>query len=283
MLYILYENSGVYSGRALRNELAKRMKTPVTGGYPKRLLMLAKKHGTPEHIINMGCTEALPLETTVFNDRDKVRASSNKRQARIAFHELGVPSPELFLRPAQVPDSAFPVVGRTTYHKKGQGFWLCRNRNELNRAATAGATHFLQFIPATREYRVHLFAKTKRLHEEGRKPEDYVSLKISEKVWQGQGQPNPNEPQKNHEFGWTFLGPQDRREDELDVVRHAAKEAMAALGLDFGAVDIMYQIRSKIPYALEVNSTPSLADENANTCEVYAERFVKILTQGTAE
>jgi glutathione synthase/RimK-type ligase-like ATP-grasp enzyme len=96
-------------------------------------------------------------------------------------------------------------------------------------------------------------------------------------VWTGEGQPNSDEPQKNHEFGWTFLGAQNRREEELDVVRHAAKEAMAALGMDFGAVDVMYRIRTKRPYVLEVNSTPSLADENADTCERYAQRILRTI------
>ncbi len=90
--------------------------------------------------------------------------------------------------------------------------------------------------------------------------------------------PSKNAPQKNHEFGWTFLGPQDRRVEELDVVRHAAKQGIAALGLDCGAVDVMYRVRSKQPYVLEVNSTPSLSDENANTCEVYATRILKTLS-----
>ena len=105
----------------------------------------------------------------------------------------------------------------------------------------------------------------------------YISIKVSEKVWQGETQPDPNEPQKNHEFGWTFLGQQNRRGEELDVVRYAAKQAIAALGMDFGAVDVMYKLRTKQPFVLEVNSTPSLSDDNANTCEVYAKRILKTL------
>ncbi|KKL94338.1 hypothetical protein LCGC14_1865710, partial [marine sediment metagenome] len=63
----------------------------------------------------------------------------------------------------------------------------------------------------------------------------------------------------------------------LDVVRYAAKQAIAALGLDFGAVDVMYKIKDKRPYVLEVNSTPSLADDTADTCEVYAKRILSML------
>jgi D-alanine-D-alanine ligase-like ATP-grasp enzyme len=135
----------------------------------------------------------------------------------------------------------------------------------------------MEFIPKTREYRVHVFTKARALEKEERSPEDYVSFKISEKVWTGEGKPDPDEPQKNHDFGWTFLGPQNRRKEELDVVRYVAKEAISALGMHFGAVDVMYRIGNKRPYVLEINSAPSLSDDNADTCERYAARILKTL------
>jgi carbamoylphosphate synthase large subunit len=206
-----------------------------------------------------------------------VRTSSNKRRARQSFEELGVPAPKLFLKGSSIGKEDLPVVGRTSYHSKGRGFWFCKTLAEVRAAVKAGATHFLEFIPRTREYRVHTFVKARALEKEERAPEDFVSVKISEKVWQGGGTPDVDEPQKNHEFGWTFLGPQNRREEELDVVRNVAKQAISALGMDFGAVDVMYRIRNKRPYVLEVNSTPSLSDDNADTCERYATRILKTL------
>ena len=98
-------------------------------------------------------------------------------------------------------------------------------------------------------------------------------------MWQGKGAPDKNTPQKNHEFGWSFIGQQDRREEELNVVRYAAKQAGAALGMDFGAVDVMYDIRTKLPYVLEINSTPSMSNDNANTGKVYAERVCRTINR----
>jgi len=274
-MFVLYKNTGVHSGRALRKMLADLMDEPVRGGYPKRFASVLRSGETPKLVINLGVTDDLPYEGRIINTQDMVRAASNKKQARIIFGEAGVPSPTLYLKTADIRKEDLPVIGRTSYHCKGQGFWFCKTLEAVKRAAREGATHFLEFIPDTREYRVHTFSKKRCLGEETRTPEDYVSIKISEKVWQGDGAPNAAEPQKNHEFGWTFLGPQNRREEELDVVRHAAKQAIAALGLDFGAVDVMYRVRAKQPYVLEVNSTPSLSDENATTCEVYANRILK--------
>lgn len=276
-MFVLYKNTGVHSGRALRKMLADLYGERVRGGYPKRFASVLKGGENPKIVINLGVTDDLPYEGELLNTQDMVRAASNKKKARQVFAEQGVPAPELFLKPSEVSKDDLPVVGRTSYHKKGEGFWFCKTLTEVKRAAKEGATHFLEYVPNTREYRVHTFIKAKYREEEERKPENYVSIKISEKVWQGDIAPDKDEPQKNHEFGWTFLGPQNRREEELDVVRHAAKQAIAALGLDFGAVDVMYRVRAKQPYVLEVNSTPSLSDENATTCEVYANRILKTI------
>ena len=282
MLFVLYQNSGVYSGRALRRMLAGMHGGKVLGGYPKRFAWVLRK-STPSHVINLGTTGEISFDGSVVNPREMVQAASNKRQARIAFQEAEVPSPKLFLRGSDITKAELPVIGRTSYHNKGKGFWFCKTLNEVRRAVERGATHFLEFVPKTREYRVHTFCKKRAFGKESRKTEDYVSVKLVEKVWQGKNKPDPGQVQKNHEFGWVFLGHQDRREEELDVVRYAAKQAIAALGLDFGAVDVMYRIKDKRPYVLEVNSTPSLADDTADTCEVYAKRILSMLGEKAAK
>lgn len=275
-LFVLYQNSGVYSGRALRKMLAGMHGGRVIGGYPNRFASILRK-STPDCVINLGTTGEIKYSGKIVNSRDMVRAASNKRAARIAFQEAEVPAPKLYLRGRDVTKADLPVIGRTSYHNKGKGFWFCRTLEHVQRAVDRGATHFLDYVPKTREYRVHTFCKRRAFGEGARTANDYVSVKLVEKVWQGKTRPDPKQIQKNHEFGWVFLGHQDRREEELDVVRYASKQAIAALGLDFGAVDVMYRISDKRPYILEVNSTPSLADDNANTCEVYAQRILSMV------
>jgi len=280
MLFVLYQNSGVYSGRALRKMLAGLHGGKVIGGYPNRFSSILRK-STPDYVINLGTTGDIRYNGKIVNPKEMVRAASNKKQARIAFQKAEVPAPKLFLRGSDVAKADLPVIGRTSYHNKGKGFWFCKTLAEVKRAVDRGATHFLEFVPKTREYRVHSFCKKRAFGKEDRETDDYASVKLVEKVWQGKNKPDPRQIQKNHEFGWVFLGQQDRREEELDVVRFAAKQAMAALGLDFGAVDVMYKIKDKRPYVLEVNSTPSLADDTADTCEVYAKRILSMLGEKT--
>ncbi len=254
-------------------------KEEVRGGYPRRFAVAIKRGVKPTTVVNLGITAEIPYTGDILNTQDMVRAASNKKKARATFVKDKVPAPALYLTPGAVSESDLPVIGRTSYHKGGEGFWFCKTLAAVRRAAKAGATHFLEFIPDTREYRVHTFIKRKHRKPDKRKPESYVSIKISEKTWQGKGRPNPDEPQKNHGFGWVFLGPNKRRKEELDVVRYAAKQAIASLGMDFGAVDVMYRVRTKRPFVLEVNSTPSLSDEQADTCEVYAGRIVKTIKE----
>jgi len=285
MLYILYKNTGVHSGRALRQKLGEMLKEQVRGGYPKRFAAFLKAGEKPSVVINLGVTDEIHYEGPILNDQGMIRAASNKKKARQTFAEKKVPAPKLFLQVSEISAANLPVIGRTSYHSKGSGFWFCKTLSEVKVAAKAGATHFLEFIDGTREYRVHTFVKTghRDATAEKRNEDSYVSIKISEKVWTGEGKPDQSEPQKNHDFGWSFMVPKNRREEELDVVRHAAKQAIAALGIDFGAVDVMYRLHSKSPYVLEVNSTPCMADENANTCEVYAKRILKTINAAEAE
>ena len=279
MLFVLYSNSGCHSGRALRKELDGQFRGGrVLGGFPRRFeKVVLRKYGEPEFIVNLGTTEDYDLGSTILNCREMVRTSSNKKQARRTFAEQGIPAPRLFTRASQIRKADLPVVGRISYHKKGKGFWLCKTLPQVERALEGGATHFMEYVPNAREYRVHTFVKARALTSEERDPEDYASIKISEKVWTGEGASSAAGPQRNHQYGWSFLGPQGRREEELDVVRRAAKQAISALGMDFGAVDVMYNLRNKLPYVLEVNSTPSLANEQADTCHRYADRILRTL------
>ena len=278
MIFVLYKSSSVPSGRALRAKLTELGKTPVKGGFPILYAQHIRKHGPPSLLVNLGLTEEISEPEKILNSQEMIRAASDKRGARRVFQEKGVPIPPLFLRASDIGEGDLPVIGRTSHHTKGRGFWYCTKMPQIPKAVAGGATHFLGFVPNTREYRVHTFINRKTFSKEteDRRPENYTSVKISEKVWIGQGKPNPSEPQKNHRFGWSFLGQQGRREEELNVVRQAAREAIASLGMDFGAVDVMYHTSTKMPYVLEVNSCPSLADESADTCERYARKILDL-------
>ena len=175
--------------------------------------------------------------------------STNKRVMRELFAEHGVPMPKLQTHPIWdfKPNGELltPLVGRPDKHMKGRGYWLCNSIKDVQRALRgtrrkAAATHFMEFVESDHEYRVHVF--------KGK------SIRISEKKFTGEN---------FHDY--TTIKPTG----DIKQVRKAAKQAVMALGLDFGAVDILADSDDKA-YVLECNASPGLG---GTMPEVYARTF----------
>lgn len=203
--------------------------------------------------INFG----LGVDTNALNRPYAVANATNKRQMRSLFQEHEMPIPRL-LSINEALDYEFhdwygrqvgSVVGRPDSHRQGRGFWLCNSAEDVVRAMDgtrrkAAATHFMEYIDADHEFRVHVV--------------NGKSIKISEKIGGG-----------NHRNGARFQYPEDFHHKK--TVRRAAIKAVESLGLDFGAVDILWA--NDQPYVLEVNSAPCLTDSNSDTLERYVRAF----------
>jgi len=173
---------------------------------------------------------------------------TNKRVMRELFDSAGVPMPKLLSTTRrnhpifgdvidfEGDNWQLPLVGRPDQHMKGRGFWLCRTTDDVQRAIRGtrrkkAATHFMEYVEADREYRVHVF--------KGK------SIRISEKVY-------TDESKKEYTTG----KPGDIK---LRKIREAAKAAVSAVGLDFGAVDILARgDNNSEVFVLEVNAAPGL-------------------------
>lgn len=182
--------------------------------------------------------------------------STNKRVMRELFRENDVPMPRLvktdgyegqILTLGAIRDCG-AIVGRSDQHTKGRGFWLCRSWSDVQRALRGTrkkkpATHFMEYIEAPREYRVHIFLGN--------------SIRISEKQFDGSSK---------HKY--VTIKPQHR----VKHVRKAAKKAVEAVGLDFGAVDILADDDNC--WVLEVNAAPGLG---GSMPRLYADVFTKYM------
>lgn len=175
-----------------------------------------------------------------INSPQAIQNASNKRIALQIMNEAGVPTPILY------PAPKIPCVARPDRHRAGSGFYLCREYNDLDWALRQGATHFMEFIEGGREFRVHIaFGK---------------SIKIAEKI-------GGNSIIRNFAHGSTFMYPDFNHKKTL---REVCKKAVMSLGLDFGAVDVIYK-EGKY-YVLEVNSAPSLTS-NSDVLDRYVRAF----------
>ena len=173
--------------------------------------------------------------------------ATNKRTMRQLFKLRGVPTPDyLTIQEAyERVNRGVPVVGRPDQHSKGRGYWACQTVAQVQKALRGtrkkkAATHFIEYIPrerAPREYRVHIF--------KGK------SIRISQKQFDPDGRYVTIKPEHN-----------------VRHVRQAAKDAVEALELDFGAVDIL--ANDTECWVLEVNCAPGLG---GSTPRLWADTF----------
>lgn len=175
--------------------------------------------------------------------------ASNKRRALYAMQEAGVPVPKLYtLDNSDINYANYPLVGRPDHHRKGRQFYLCHNSVQALAARNRGATHFMEYIDNAREFRVWIV--------------NGKSIKISEKIGGG--------VTKNFDSGARFYYPQDFNHKK--TLRQVARQAVQTLGLDFGAVDILW--KDDRFYVLEVNTAPCLTNQYSDTLERFAAAIV---------
>ncbi len=157
------------------------------------------------------------------------------------------------------------LIGRTDSHMQGRGAFLITSQRDFDLARDhLRCSHFMKYIPTEREYRVHVFKNQIIARSEKRMGDNATSLHI-----------------RNFETGWTFHYV-DTAPSEVDRI---ALNAMTALNLDFGAVDIIKSINGNI-YVLEVNTAPSLVKENEDgtiermpAFEIYFRKFQEWLSR----
>lgn len=182
---------------------------------------------------------------------------TNKRIMRNIFSENGeVPIPKLYNlgmysgTELMLAVRQGSLIGRPDQHSKGRGLWKCDTMDDIKKALRGTrkkkpATHFMEYIIAPREYRVHIFKEK--------------SIRISEKDFGNSGTTNAG--------NYTTKKP----EHNIKHVRKAAKKAVKAVGLDFGAVDILADDNNC--WVLEVNAAPHLG---GTLPQLYAKKFMEV-------
>lgn len=142
------------------------------------------------------------------------------------------------------------VMCRTTVTgNSGQGIVIARTPEEL-----IDAPLYTRHVRHKNEYRVHVaFGKVI----------DYVQKK------KRSGNENTNILVRSHNNGWVFC-----REGVVlpDVVKEQAIAAVAALGLDFGAVDLGHRVGDNLAFVFEVNTAPGI---EGTTIEKYTAAFME--------
>lgn len=180
----------------------------------------------------------------------------NKRPARTKLAELNalfmgsVPTPEVREILTDSDFQAHPIwYARKDTHRGGTDIRLVTSPQEAEWRRAAGWAYFTSMIPVAKEFRIWAFRDR--------------HLGTYEKVME-----RPEEYQKygrNHGQGFAFRRLKGGVEGGLEL----ASQALTALGLDFGAADVVQDRTGKL-YVLEVNTAPGI-ESPSRTC---AQRLV---------
>jgi len=224
--------------------------------------------GKGDKVIMWGTRVQIELgEAIVYNHPNVSNNASNKKTARLIFEEKGIAAPKLVKREFLYKCS-YPLIIRRDRHRAGIGFNIANN--DVEALGFIDKMHndeyyMSEIYPKTAEFRVHCAMGKALLVKQKPTPEDkYIVAWNFHQV----------------EEAWTTI---NRKDYNFEMIK-LALDAITALEIDYGAVDIMsYPSKKGFPdhVVAEVNTAPSFTPY---LIEKYGAFFDKIFrTEGKIE
>lgn len=188
----------------------------------------------------------------VLNSAAAIQLASNKLESLHVLRDRGIPVPEWDTDPETLVERVgYPILGRRLQHARGTDIVLCLQRRDYRRRPR---DYYVAYVPTNREYRLHV-AGGEVIRVQGK----FLDLPEQYQPWL-----------RNYATGYRFRAPRRR----LHNARlNDAVAAVAALGLDFGAVDLLVADNGS-HYVLEVNTSPSCSPL---TGAAYVNAFARML------
>lgn len=185
-----------------------------------------------------------------------IKVASDKMAARRVMQNAGIPVPKTYFPDTDanllwIDDCNFPVIVRPRFHYAGKNFHVHNNVLTLSAFLWGKSDWYAsEVFNKTHEYRVHTaHGKVLVTHE---KPLIEGELRANHAI--------------NHEQ-WRAL----RWGEFIPEVSLAALRATKAVGLDYAAVDVMYNANTGEVAVAEVNTSPEVTAEYSSG--KYAEYF----------
>jgi glutathione synthase/RimK-type ligase-like ATP-grasp enzyme len=207
-------------------------------------------------VFNWGNTRlatALRLNPVINTTEAVIRAVSKVETARL-LEEAGIPCVKITQDVSRV--SKWLGKGRRVFARRdglSSGLGI---REVLSGGPVPQADFYSRYYPKTHEYRIHIF--------------DGQVIDITEK--RAQRLAAVNRIIRTHDNGWVYA--HELSVTNTESLGTIAKQAVAALGLTFGAVDILATLSNGVPRIVsnavicEVNTAPGL--ENQATINAYS-------------
>lgn len=213
-------------------------------------------------VINWGSVKSLPrlANSSILNNPAIMKQATNKALFFSLMKESGCADiiPEFWQNKEDIPDGAFPIVCREVLAgHSGEGIVISIDRDHL-----VPAPLYVKYIKKEDEYRVHV--------GRNRKADDTSSVTIAvQRKARKVDVPKEevNWQVRNHQNGFVYI--RNNIDPPSEVVA-AAHRALRASGLDFGAVDVIWNGNQRKAYVLEINTAPGIEGQ---TIEDYAKFF----------
>lgn len=215
------------------------------------------KGGEHKLVINWGCTKVPPEveKCMLLNKTSAVALVSDKLKFFNSMKDkVNIPEFTTSQEEAQKwLEDGSAVLGRATLNgHSGQGIHIINSIDEWDKFSHDKFKMYVKYIPKKEEYRVHVVG-------------DQV-IDVRRKALKG-GVLTPNWKIRNLAGGFIFA--KDGFKAPEQVLEQSIK-AVDLAGLDFGAVDVIWNEFRKEAYVLEINSAPGL---EGSTIDNYAKGF----------
>lgn len=219
-----------------------------------QLSRLSRKSPVPKQyriVINWGNSSSLSIDNgvKVLNAPTAIGMASNKLVAFRRLKDSGVRVPEFTTEPPKHSDAIY--LARTTVRGSGgEGIIVVRPGE-----AFPPAPLYVKYVQKTLEYRVHVAGGRAIFGQLKKRKSDYDQDKDQKLI-------------RNYDNGWVFCPVP--AEEIAQVIKDEAVKAVAAMNLDFGAVDLVISKKDNLPYILEINTAPGLESPGLiSAYEVY--------------
>jgi len=230
------------SARALANALSDRLGYKVWRGKPVagQLNVSWGYHNPKQH---WGPVQWVNRPSAVEGSRNKVDTFNCLQKAGVSH----VPYTTSTATAIAWQADGFTVFARTATGQAGSGIQIVLPQDPLPLAPL-----YTQYVKKKKEFRVHVF--------------NGKAIFIQEKRKKNGAEADPLI--RSHKRGWVFC---IKDIVEPDGLRELGVAAVRACGLDFGAVDIIYNEHYNKLYVLEINSAPGI---EASSLNAYVEEIV---------
>ena len=253
--YILVESSGRPSAKALFREIGKGVtlldrrrgkngqffRVYKDGSLRTYTTVAASKLNLKGTVVRWGNRVELPMQgCVIYNTAAAVGNAANKKRAREILQKAGIDIPKL-VTPQNFENSDLPIIARPSYHFAGKNVVILKTKDDFlshYKINNNKGWYYSKVIWKDREIRVHCAHGKVLLALDKSKPKDKncIAWNLADnEVW-------TVIPWEKYVYNWC----------------KKALAALEALGLDFGAVDMV--IKDGKSYVLEVNTSAGLGD-----------------------